>query len=121
MRGRFFKSNRDAFWGVTKHLLGLVQGLIWIAPLLAVAPFLMYGVLLTGLIYGLWFDDTPLAGLAFASLAIHYGSFFLTGRSNSFSAWKVLAFPAMSVQFACSCGHAVYLFIVKGSFQWRGR
>ena len=121
MRVRFFKSNRDAFWGVTKHLLGLVQGRIWIAPLLAVAPLVMYGVVLTGLIYGLRFDDTTLACLAFATLAMHYGSFFLTGRSYSFSAWKALAFPAMSVQFAFSCGRAIYLFIIKGSFQWRGR
>ncbi len=121
MRVRFFKSNRDAFWGVTKHLLGLVQGFIWFAPLLAVAPLIMYGVLLTGLVYGLLFDDLLLACLAFATLAIHFGSFFLTGRSNSFSAWKALAFPAMSVQFAFSCGRAAYLFIVRGSFQWRGR
>jgi len=118
---RFFKSNRDAFWGVTKHLLGLVQGFIWIAPVLAVTPLLLYGVLLAGLVYGLLFDEVLLACLAFATLAIHYGSFFLSGRSNSFSAWKSLAFPAMSVQFAFSCGRAVYLFIVKGSFQWRGR
>jgi len=121
MRVRFFKSNRDAFWGVTKHLLGLVQGFIWIAPVLAVAPLILYGVLLTGLVYGLLFEEVLLACLAFATLAIHYGSFFLTRRSNSFSAWKALAFPAMSVQFAFSCGRAIYLYIVKGSFQWRGR
>lgn len=121
LRVRFFKSNRDAFWGVTKHLLGIVQGCIWIAPLLAVAPLIMYGVLLTGLIYGLWIGDTLLACLAFATLAIHYVSFFLTARSNSFSPWKALAFPAMSVQFAFSCGCAIYLFLIQGSFQWRGR
>jgi hypothetical protein len=102
-------------------LLGLVQGCIWIAPLLAVAPLLMYGVVLTGLLYGLWFEHTPLVSLSFVTLAIHNGSFFLTGRSNSLSPRKALAFPAMSVQFAFSCGRAVYVFIVRGSFQWRGR
>jgi chlorobactene glucosyltransferase len=121
MRVRFFKSNRDAFWGVTKHLLGFVQGWIGVAPLLAVAPLLMYGVLFTGLLYGLWFDAPVMAGLAFATLALHYGSFFLMGRAYSFSAWKALAFPAMAVPFAFCCGLASYLILIRGVFQWRGR
>jgi chlorobactene glucosyltransferase len=121
MRVRLFKSNRDAFWGVTKHLLGFVQAFIWLAPLLAVAPLLMYGVLLTGLVCGLWSDAPVVAGLAFATLAIHYGSFFLMGRSYSFSAWKALAFPAVSVPFAFCCGLASYQILIRGVFQWRGR
>jgi glycosyltransferase involved in cell wall biosynthesis len=118
---RFFKGNRHAFWGVTKHLLGLVQRFIWVAPFLALAPAVMYGALLTGLAYGLWRGDAALALLSFITLAIHYGALLLTRRSNSFSALKALAFPAMSVSFACSCCRAIYLFVVKGDFHWRGR
>ena len=48
----------------------------------------MCSVLLTGLMFGWWLDEPLLAGLAFATSAIHYDSFVLGGRSDSFSAWK---------------------------------
>ncbi len=121
MRVRFFKGNRHAFWGVTKHLLGLVQHCVWAAPLLAVAPLIMYGILIAGLIDGLWHGRPIIAALSFMTLAIHYGALLLSRSSNSFSAFKALAFPAMSIQFACSCFRAIYLYVVKGSFRWRGR
>ena len=121
LRVRFFKDNRHAFWGVTKHLLGFVQHCIWLAPLLAIAPLLIYGILIAGLIDGVWNGRPITAILAFVTLAIHYGAILYSRTKYSFSALKALAFPAMSIQFGCSCIRAIYLYIVKGSFHWRGR
>jgi chlorobactene glucosyltransferase len=121
IRLRFFKDNRHAFWGVTKHMLGFVQHCIWAAPLLAIAPLLMYGILIAGLIDGVWRGPLIVAVIAVITLAIHYGALLLCRITYSFSPLKALAFPAMSIQFACSCLRAVYLYVAHGDFHWRGR
>jgi hypothetical protein len=121
MRLRFFKSNRHAFFGVTKHLLGSVQDFIWIAPLLALLPLLMYGILIFGAAYGMIHQQFMLAGVSMLSLAIHYVALLLTRPGNKFNAIVALAFPLMSIQFAASCLRATYLLTAKGMFEWRGR
>ncbi len=121
MRVRFFKSNRDAFFGVTKHLLGFVQGHIWLAPVLAVLPLMMYGILLWGAIYGIVQHDFLLASMSILTLAIHYASLLLTRPGNHFNAIIAPAFPLMSIQFAASCIRASYLLAARGRFEWRGR
>ena len=121
MHVRFFKSNRHAFFGVTKHLLGLVQGCIWLAPVLAVLPGVMYGTLLLALGHGILQRQYLLAFLSFATLAIHYASLLLTRPANKFNPIIALAFPCMALQFAASCLRAAYLLLAKGTFSWRGR
>ena len=121
MRVRFFKNNRNAFFGVTKHLLGVVQSCVWLAPILAILPLLMYGTLLFGVVYGIIHQRLLLAGLSFLTLAVHYVALLLTRPNNRFNAIKALLFPCMSVQFAASCLRATYLYLVRGRFQWRGR
>ncbi len=118
---RFFKSNRHAFFGTTKHLLGIVQGCVWLAPILAILPLLMYGTLLFGVVHGIIYQRPLLAGLSFLTLAVHYVALLATRPNNRFSAMKALLFPCMSFQFAASCLRAIYLYLVKGRFQWRGR
>ena len=117
MRLRFFKGNRHAFFGVTKHLLGSVQDFIWIAPLLALIPLLMYGTLLFGMVYGMIHQLFLLAGVSILTLVIHYVALLLTRPGNKFNAIVALAFPLMSVQFAASCLRATYLLMAKGMFQ----
>ena len=121
MRLRFFKNNLHAFFGVTKHLLGTVQNCIWLAPILAILPLLMYGTLVFGVVYGIIHQWLLLAGLSFLTMAIHYLALLLTRPNNRFNAIKALLFPCMSVQFAASCLRATYLYLVRGRFQWRGR
>lgn len=121
MRVRLFKDNRHAFFGVTKHLLGIVQGRIWLAPLLAIVPLLMYGTLLTAVVYGIAGQHTWIAGLAGLTLVIHYSALLLTRPHNQFNAFKALAFPCTSVSFAASCLRAAFLLAAKGKFEWRGR
>ena len=121
MHLRFFKNNRHAFWGVTKHLLGYVQRCIWLAPILAILPLLMYGTLLFGLVYGIIHGRVLLAGLSSLTLAIHYTALLLSRPGNRFNAIKALLFPCMSIQFAAACFRAIYLYVARGRFQWRGR
>jgi chlorobactene glucosyltransferase len=121
IRVRFFKDNRDAFFGAAKHLLGVVQNRLWLAPVLALLPAAMYGVLLFSAIYGALYGHFLLAGVALLTLAIHYASFLLSRPGNKFSAVIALAFPLMSLQFAASCLRGAYLLAAKGRFEWRGR
>jgi chlorobactene glucosyltransferase len=121
MRVRLFKSNRHAFCGVTKHLLGTVQACIWLAPILAVVPLLMYGTLFFGFAYGLAEQRYWIAAISLLTLLIHYVALLLTRPSNKFSALKALAFPCVSILFAASCLRAVYQLVAKGKFEWRGR
>lgn len=121
IRLRFFKGNRHAFLGVTKHLLGGVQKYMWLAPLLAIVPLTMYVVLIAGLAYGIAEQHYILAGTAFVTLAIHYTGLLLTRPMYDFHAIKALLFPLMAVPFAASCLHAVYLYVVRGRINWRGR
>jgi hypothetical protein len=121
IRVLFFKNNRDAFFGATKHLLGVVQNRLWLAPVLALLPAAMYGVLLFSAIYGALEGHFLLAGVSLLTLAIHYASFLLSRPGNRFSAVIALAFPMMSLQFAASALRAVYLLAAKGRFEWRGR
>jgi glycosyltransferase involved in cell wall biosynthesis len=121
MHLRFFKSNRHAFFGCTKHLLGTVQDHIWLAPLLALAPLLMYGTLLFGTLYGLLSGQYVIAAIAILSLTIHYVALLLTRPGNKFNALLALAFPLMAIPFAASCLRAAYLLAARGTFEWRGR
>lgn len=121
MRIRFFKNNRHAFFGATKHLLGSVQEFVWVAPLVAMIPLLMYGVLVLGLLYGCFTQSYLLAGLSFATLVIHYVGLLLSRPGNAFSALKALAFPFMAIQIAAAGCRAAYLLLANGTFQWRGR
>lgn len=121
MKVRLFKNNRHAFFGSTKHLLGLVQHRLWLAPILAVVPLCMYGILFWGLIAGLMQQHWLLAGAALAALVVHYVALLLTRPDNHFHAGVALAFPLSSVQFAAACLHAAYLLIARGRFIWRGR
>lgn len=121
MRVRFFKNNRDAFFGVTKHLLGLVQHAIWLAPLLAVIPALMYGTLIFAVGYGFVRQEYTTAVIGVATLVIHYLALLMTRPANEFNPIIALAFPCMAIQFAASCLRAVYLLMARGAFSWRGR
>jgi glycosyltransferase involved in cell wall biosynthesis len=118
---RFFKGNRHAFFGVTKHMLGFVQHAIWIAPLLAIAPLMIYGILIAGLIVGIWHNHPVMAGLSFITLCIHYSALLVSRSVYYFNPVIAIAFPAMAVQFAASCFRAIYLYTVMGRFRWRGR
>lgn len=121
MRVRFFKSNRHAFFGVTKHLLGLVQNALWLAPILAILPALMYGTLLFAVGYGIVQQQYATAIVASGALAIHYIALLMTRPANEFNPITALAFPFMAIQFAASCLRAMYLLVAKGAFSWRGR
>jgi chlorobactene glucosyltransferase len=121
MQIRFFKNNRHAFFGATKHLLGAVQACMWLAPLLALVPLMMYGLLLFGVWYGVVTRHFVIAGVSALTFVVIYSALLLTRPGNEFSALKALAFPLMSLQFAASGLRAAYLLIAKGTFQWRGR
>lgn len=121
MRVRLFKSNRHAFFGVTKHMMGLVQNRIWLAPVLAAIPLLMYGILLLGLFLGVRDHRPALAVCSLMTLVIHYLALIMSRPSSQFNAIKALLFPCMSIQFAAACFHAIYLHVAHGRFQWRGR
>ncbi|MEQ9409728.1 MAG: glycosyltransferase [Fuerstiella sp.] len=121
MHVRLFKSNRHAFFGATKHLLGLVQNAIWLAPLLALVPALMYGILLFAAGYGFRHGYYVTAGLACVTLILHYSALLMTRPENRFNPILALAFPCLAIQFAASCLMAVYSLVVKRTFRWRGR
>jgi glycosyltransferase involved in cell wall biosynthesis len=121
MRVRFFKNNRHAFFGATKHLLGSLQHCSWLIPLVALIPLVMYGVLLLGIFYGIANGHFFMAGVSVLTLVIHYAGLLVTRPGNEFSALKALGFPLVSVQFAASGLRAAYLLLAKGTFQWRGR
>ncbi|MBI9082388.1 MAG: glycosyltransferase [Desulfobacterales bacterium] len=121
MRVRFFKNNRHAFFGVSKHLLGIAQSCIWLAPLLAIGPLLVYGTAFFAVIHGIVQQRFILAGIGILMLLINYIGLLLTRPNYKFNALKALAFPCLSILFAASCLRALYLFLCKGRFQWRGR
>ncbi len=121
MRVRFFKNNRHAFFGVAKHLLGIAQSCLWLVPLLAVLPLLIYGISLFTVVYGIIQQQFFIAGLGLLTLLVGYIGLLLTRPNNKFNALKALAFPCLSILLAVSCLHALYQLLVKGKFQWRGR
>jgi len=121
MRIRFFKSNRHAFFGFTKHLIGSVQGSLWLAPLLALLPLLMYGTLVFAATYGILHQQFLLTGVSVLTLAVHYVALLYSRPGNKFNSLVALAIPLMCVPFAASCLRAAYLLGAKGRFEWRGR
>ena len=104
MRIRFFKNNRHAFFGATKHLLGAVQARMWLAPLLALIPLMMYGLLLFGVWYGVVTRHIAIAGVSALTFVVIYSALLLTRPGNEFMhsrLWRSRSCPFNSRLPAC--------------------
>lgn len=118
---RLFKGNRHAFWGMTKNILEILGGRLWLAPFVMLLPFLVFWTPLLAVVIGLVRKDPLLAGVATATYGIQYGLLWLGRRIFVFRPIPALAFPLVAVVVVCCMARAFYFHVFEGAVRWRGR
>lgn len=118
---RLFKGNRDAFFGMTKNILGVLNGRLWLAPaVVLLAAFVVWTPILA-IVIGAAGGETTLLIAGLATYALQYGTFLLGRDVLEFHRGKALFFPLVAVVVACCMARALYYRFVRGSVLWRGR
>lgn len=118
---RLFKGNRHAFWGMTKNVLEILGGRLWLAPLVMALPCFVFWTPLVALAVGLSQRDAPLVMVAAATYAIQYGLLWLGRSLFRFHPGKTLLFPLVAFTTTCCMVRALYFYVSKDSVRWRGR
>jgi hypothetical protein len=120
LKVRLFKGNRDAFWGLTKNILGAVEQ-IWMAVPAMFLPLVVYWVPLLAVFVGL-LEAKPLlvasGGLAYA---VQLALLIPASRICKIRWPKAIFFPLAAVPVLCCFTKALYHRLISGSVAWRGR
>jgi len=118
---RLFKDNRHAFWGMTKNILEVVRGRLWMAPLVMLTNVFVYWTPVLCAIAGIREARPSLLLLAIGTYGIQYAMLWAGHRIFRFRPLKALLFPLVVVPVSCCMARALYLYIHQGAVQWRGR
>jgi hypothetical protein len=118
---RLYKSNRHAFWGMTKNVLEGVNARLWLAPAVMLIPIFVYGTPLYCAVAGAWEGNPLLATAGAATYAIQYAMLWSGRRLFQFHAGKALLFPFVAIPVMVCMVRALYLFLFRGAIEWRGR
>ncbi|WP_406697280.1 glycosyltransferase family A protein [Singulisphaera sp. Ch08] len=118
---RLFKGNRHAFWGMTKNILEVLGGRLWLAPFVMLLPVFVFWTPLLAFAVGLIQGNRLLVAVAAFTYLIQYSLLWLGWRLFSFHPIKVLLFPLVAVVVASCLIRALYYQTFKGAVRWRGR
>jgi len=118
---RLYKSNRHAFWGMTKNVLEGVSGRLWLAPAVMLIPIFVFWTPLYCAVAGVWEGNPLLATAGAATYAIQYAMIWSGRRLFQFHAGKALLFPLVAIPVMACMVKALYLFLFQGAVEWRGR
>jgi hypothetical protein len=117
---RLFKGNADAFWGLTKNILGAVDH-IWMAIPAMFLPVAMYWFPLMSILAGLWKSDPTLMVAGGLAYAIQLALLLPASRICTIRWAKAIFFPAAAAPVICCFTKALFHRLVSGSVCWRGR
>lgn len=117
---RLFKSNRDAFWGFSKNILGAVSHIAFAFPAIVVPLFVYWlpiSVLLVGIVRqdGWWIICGISAYVSQAAILV------LASRLAEMHPLKSLAFPFSAIPIGCCFARAIYHHFISDGVVWRGR
>lgn len=117
---RLFKGNSDAFWGLTKNILGVV-GHIWMAVPAMFAPVLFYWVPLATAALGIVQRNPIMIAAGLSAYLAQAALILLSARMCRLKLLKALFFPLAVFPVAACFARALYHRLVSGSVAWRGR
>ena len=120
LRVRMFKSNREAFWGLTKNILGAVSHWSLAFPAMLL-PVFVYWVPLAALAVGLATGRPAMIAAGVVPWAIQAALLVLAGRICRYQWPKALLFPLAVLPVVCCFTRAIYHRLASGSVAWRGR
>lgn len=118
---RMYRSNREAFWGIEKNILDVVEGKPWLMVL--ALPFLLPitqgGVFICA--SGAMLKSWP---MVFAGVALHvlqWAGLLQMKQIFKFDPVRLFFFPIGIISGGCCAAKASYYRFVRGSIVWRGR
>jgi chlorobactene glucosyltransferase len=118
---RLFKSGTDAFWGPTKNVLSRLRGQLWRAPLLMLAPAVVFWMPLVAVAVGAWQGKLVLLLAGLVSYALQYASLWPSRWLYRFHPVRALLFPLAVISLWCCLARALCYHVVRGSVLWKGR
>lgn len=120
VRVRLFKNNHDAFWGLTKNILGSLK-YIWLAIPTMFLPVFVYWVPMTTLALGLIWGEAKMVAAGVLAYVIQVGLVLLATKMCQVRWGLALFFPLAAIPAACCLGKALYFRWTQGAVLWRGR
>jgi len=117
---RLFKGNGDAFWGLTKNILGAVDH-VWMAVPAMLLPVFVYWIPIAAVILGVLRDHPIMSAVGFVAYGIQACLLLLVVRMCRIRWGKALCFPLAALPVICCMGKALYLRWIRGAVAWRGR
>jgi hypothetical protein len=118
---RLYKSNRHAFWGMTKNVLEGLNGRLWLAPAVMLLPAFVFGTPVVCAVAGIWEGDPVLATVGAITYVMQYANIWMGRRLWRFHPRKALFFPLVVVPVIACMARALYLYSLRGAVEWRGR
>jgi chlorobactene glucosyltransferase len=120
LRVRLFKGNRDAFWGLTKNILSVVNH-IWMAVPMMLLPIFISWVPIATAVLG-FLRPAPIMAIAgLSAYCIQISLLFLVLPFCRLRLGKAVWFPLAAFPVMCCIGKALYHRLVNGAVAWRGR
>ena len=117
---RLFKGNRDAFWGLTKNILGVINR-VWMAVPMMILPVFFYWVPLATFVLGIARRDPLMMAAGFSAYLVQAVLVLLSGRICRLRLLKAMFFPLAVFPVAACIARALYHRWISGSVAWRGR
>ena len=117
---RFFKSNREAFWGATKNILAFMDN-VWMALPAMFLPMFVYWLPLAGIVVGVLKGNPWLAAAGCSTYLVTVVTLVLARPLCRFQWRKALFFPLLVFPLVCCCLRALYYRVFKGAVAWKGR
>ena len=117
---RLFKGNHDAFWGLTKNILGAVDHL-WMAAPAMFLPIFVYWVPIATCVLGALRAEPGMIVAGVAPYIIQVALLLLIVRMCRIRWIKALCFPLAAAPVMCCFLKALYYRYVSGAVAWRGR
>jgi glycosyltransferase involved in cell wall biosynthesis len=118
---RLYKDNRHAFWGMTKNILVGLNGRYWLAPAVILLPVLVFWAPLYCAVAGAVGGEPVLVAAAAGTYALQLAMIWSARRVFEFHPGKALLFPLVVIPVACCMVRALYLYVLHGAVEWRGR
>jgi hypothetical protein len=120
LKVRLFKGNADAFWGLSKNILGAVDQ-VWMAIPAMFLPIFVYWAPLVSVLVGLCKSVPALMAAGGLAYAVQFLLLFPVSRICTIRWTKAAFFPAAAAPVVCCFAKALYHRLVSGSVDWRGR
>jgi glycosyltransferase involved in cell wall biosynthesis len=118
---RLYKGNHHAFWGMTKNILEGLNGRFWLAPAVIFLPVLVFWAPVYCGVSGAIEGDLVLVTLAATTYALQYAMIWSGKSLFQFQPVKALLFPLVAIPVLCCMVRALYLYLLRGAVEWRGR